>query len=241
MIKIISLVGKPGVGKSTLSQHLESYCGWKRISTGEILRREATLSTPRGKLIKEILDKGEYVPTSIMGKIIFEQLKAFDSLTNIPEQIVVFDGFPRAADQCGFLEELVRRYNLPVDFFAVVRLTGLSNEELFDRVSRRLICSDPKCGKVYANSSERKKCSCGKDLVLREDDTFELFSKRMSIFECYEDEIVAYYKHFGRLFEINAKSDIETMRAEMRFILWTSAQDPMCRNFSGKIESIFKP
>ena len=236
MIRIVSLVGKPGAGKSTLAQYLEIYHGWKRISTGEILRQEALKDTENGRFIKKILDAGEYAPTNLMLKIIAEHLENLYS-TDKYEQTVILDGFPRTKDQCGAIEFMVRKYNLPVSLFIVVRLAGLSDEDLYNRVSRRLVCSNPNCGKVYANTGVIEKCQCGNELVLREDDSFELFSKRMGIFKCYEDQIIAYYKHFGRLYEINASKSTALQAAEIRFILWTADADPMCRDFSDKFEN----
>ena len=88
----ILLLGPPGSGKGTqakrLSEHLKVAC----CSTGNVLREEERRSTELGAEIHGFLKDGNFVPDSLILKIVYHWLQA------VKEEFVL-DGFPRTLAQ----------------------------------------------------------------------------------------------------------------------------------------------
>lgn len=55
--------GGPGSGKGTQCGKLAEKYGFTHLSTGELLRQELTSESERSKLIRDIMERGDLVPS----------------------------------------------------------------------------------------------------------------------------------------------------------------------------------
>ena len=94
----VVLLGPPGCGKGTQARELSKKVGFVHISTGDMLRRTATLSTPLGKLVRNTMDAGEFLSDDLVCQLVAAHVADPDC-----DQGLVFDGFPRTLDQARFL------------------------------------------------------------------------------------------------------------------------------------------
>ena len=60
----IILLGPPGAGKGTQAQHLVETRNMIQLSTGDMLRAARTSGTEMGKIVADVMDRGELVRIS---------------------------------------------------------------------------------------------------------------------------------------------------------------------------------
>ena len=96
------VVGGPGSGKGMLSDKLVAECGMGHVSCGDMLRAEVAANTPIGQQAKEIMEKGELLPSSMITTMLRRQLRGAGG------RRLLLDGFPRSRQnaidfeaQCG--------------------------------------------------------------------------------------------------------------------------------------------
>ncbi|KAI4590835.1 hypothetical protein MJG53_001884 [Ovis ammon polii x Ovis aries] len=104
--KIIFMIGGPGSGKGTQCGKLAEKYGFTHLSTGELLRNELSSGSERSKLIRDITERGELVPSGIILELLKEAMVA--SLSNTKGFLI--DGYPREVKQG---EEFGRRIGDP--------------------------------------------------------------------------------------------------------------------------------
>ncbi len=99
----IVLIGKPGSGKSTISNRIiSSNFNYKIIVAGDLLRKERNSGTLLGNRIKTIIDKGNLVPDKMITDIIEKEIeKSSDSN-------IMIDGYPRTIMQAISLEDMLK-------------------------------------------------------------------------------------------------------------------------------------
>lgn len=71
----IILLGPPGAGKGTQAKRLEDERGMVQLSTGDMLRAAKTSGTDMGRLVAEVMDRGELVTDEIVIGLIAERLE----------------------------------------------------------------------------------------------------------------------------------------------------------------------
>lgn len=67
-MKII-LLGAPGSGKGTQAKFISNHFSIPHISTGDMLRAERESGSERGKIIKSLIDNGQFVSVSGVGEL----------------------------------------------------------------------------------------------------------------------------------------------------------------------------
>lgn len=197
----IILFGPPGVGKGTQAQALVQEFNMVRLSTGDLLREEISLSSPTGRKVEQYLRKGHLVPDDIMLEIID------NILIENKERDILFDGFPRNLNQARSLERSLAQLGQEIDIAFEMRL---QEDELVKRLINRRYC--PKCGRIYnlITNPPQKEGFCDSDgtrLVTREDDTAEVIKKRLKIYEDETRPLVSYYKSLNVYKEIDAQAN----------------------------------
>jgi len=205
---ILIFLGPPGVGKGTQAKLLAKDCGFKHLSTGDMLREAVKLGTPLGLKAKEYMEKGELVPDSLIISMMEEEI--------LKEDKVILDGFPRTTTQAVALEDMLKKHQKEV--YKVFLFTA-PEELIVERLSGRRVC--PSCGAVYHVKynppKEDMKCDvCGSELIQREDDKEEVIRKRLEVYKNQTAELIDFYKERDKLISLDASKEIEEVYNQIR-------------------------
>lgn len=119
---MILLYGAAGSGKSTQAEILAEKYGWKHVSPGELLRKEAETD----EALREILDSGRMVSGERVNDLIFE------SVDPVGGGHIIVDGYPR---EVGEAKDLIERYS--ASMIAAIVILDLSEEESIKRLKLR--------------------------------------------------------------------------------------------------------
>ena len=206
----ILLLGAPGVGKGTQAKELVKLWGIPQISTGDLLRANVAQGTALGKMAKEIMDRGELVPDSLVNEMVAVRLQQPDTVDGY-----ILDGFPRTLAQAGWLDGAWLRQasgRLPVVAVSI----QVDYNQLLRRITGRRNC--PVCQtiyNVYSNPPKRAGfCDVeGAALVQRADDTEEAFAERMRAYAALTAPVVEHYRELGRFAEVDGDRPIAAVAA----------------------------
>jgi adenylate kinase len=192
------LVGPPGAGKGTQAQFLATHYGIPHISTGDIFRANLKANTPLGQEAKTFMDRGELVPDSVTNAMVKDRLQLDDVAAGF-----LLDGFPRNVAQAEVLRAILAEKRTPLD--AVLELS-IPNDVIVGRLSLRLTCKS--CG--APSPSDATTCSaCGaSELYQRADDSPEVITKRLEVYEEQTAPIVHFYRTEGLLITIDAEGEV---------------------------------
>jgi len=206
----IILLGPPGAGKGTQARHLEETRGMVQLSTGDMLREARKSGTDMGKVVAEVMDRGELVTDDIVIGLIREKLEQGSTGG------FIFDGFPRTLPQADALEQLMSEVGQSLD---VVVEMQVDDAALVARITGRSTCGG--CGEVYHDQTKPwpadGKCSnCGSDDVKRRADDNE-DSLRTRLMEYYKktSPLIGYYYAKGNLKSIDGLASIEDVRTSL--------------------------
>jgi adenylate kinase len=122
---VVSMVGVPGSGKSSVDPRLAERFGATYIGTGELLRVRATTDDALGRMIAALLTGGDIVPDDVIFEVLMAALDA-----PRPGRLVL-DGVPRTDGQMRVIGagdlaiqlDMVVLLDVP-DHIAVARLTS---------------------------------------------------------------------------------------------------------------------
>ena len=191
----ITLLGPPGVGRSTQAGRLSAALGIPHIEMSKLLRDAVRTGAASGHPSGRHLERGELVPDDIT--VIDERLREIDTRAGF-----VLDGFPRTRAQAEALHDVLATQKR--------RLTGallldVPDSILARRVAGRLVC--PECHASFhaqllppaaAGLCDR----CGGRLRRRPEDTAETFWVRLAGYRVRAEALIAYYRWRGLLREI---------------------------------------
>lgn len=207
-MKNIIFIAPPAAGKGTQSELLKDNFNYTHISTGDMLRDAIATGSEFGIMVKNIIDKGNFVDDEIMIKLIKDKLRSVG-------RPFILDGFPRTLAQAEVLDDLLNEEKID---YQVIYL-DLNEEIATKRVLGRLTCS---CGKSYNMYFDELKprlenvCdACGKSLVKRADDTEESFKKRYQLFINNTRPILDYYMSKGRIKVVDASRSFNEIYKEV--------------------------
>lgn len=212
----ILLMGLPGAGKGTQSEHIAKDYPMVHIATGDIFREAIKNETELGLQAKAYTDAGNLVPDDVTNNLVRERLSQKD----VQENGFMLDGYPRTIEQAHALQENLKELDSDID--AVIYI-DVDTKILEERLSGRIICRD--CGatyhKVYNPPSVEGVCdNCGSsDFYQREDDKPEKVRHRINLQMESIKPILAYYDELGIFHRINGEDAIEKVYREIRDIL----------------------
>ncbi len=200
----IVIFGPQGSGKGTQAEKLAEHFDAEHIDMGKFLREVAAMPTPLGREVWQIQNVTKtLVPARILQEVFTIKLNSLPR-----EKSIIFDGFPRNADQTQYFEKAMSEFGRHTN---AAILINLSEEESLKRISKRWICA--KCKKVFIMGrdiqSEKERCAeCGGEIIQRTDDTKEGILKRLKVFREETLPIVEYYKEQDKLIEIDGTQSI---------------------------------
>ena len=115
----LAIIGIQGSGKGTQAKLIAKEFKLKRITIGELLRKEVKSNSIRGKILAKYMNKGLMAPNQIVNKVI---------LKNTPKNNFIVDGFPRDEKQLRVADKL--------NIEKVILLT-LTKKEVHKRIKKR--------------------------------------------------------------------------------------------------------
>jgi adenylate kinase len=201
----ILLMGAPGSGKGTQAKELVKLWGIPQISTGDLLRAIRNMDTPLGHTAKEIMDRGELVPDSLVNEMVAARLQEPDTAEGY-----ILDGFPRTLPQATWLDG--RLSSAQTNALPLIAVSiQVDYNQLLRRITGRRSC--PVCGTIYNiySNPPKKEGFCdveGAVLVQRADDTEEVFRERMRAYEAQTAPVVEHYRNLGRFAEVDGDRPI---------------------------------
>lgn len=204
-MKIIML-GAPGAGKGTQAKKIAEKYQIPHISTGDIFRANIKNGTELGKKTKEYMDQGLLVPDELTCDLVVDRISQPDASNGY-----VLDGFPRTIPQAEALTNALNARGEKIDYAVNVEVP---DENIVNRMSGRRACLA--CGATYhveynAPKAEGFCDSCGKDLVLRDDDKPETVKKRLDVYHAQTQPLIEYYQAAGALVEVDGTQDINVV------------------------------
>ena len=184
----IIILGPPGAGKGTQAQHLVETRNMVQLSTGDMLRAARTSGTEMGKIVADVMDRGQLVTDEIVIGLIREKLQEGS------EGGFIFDGFPRTLAQADALEALLNESGNSLD--RVVSL-DVDDEVLVQRVVNRA----------------KEAVAAGKEA--RADDNAESMRTRLAEYYKKTSPLLGYYYAKGNLKSIDGLAPIEQVQASL--------------------------
>jgi len=206
----IVLLGPPGAGKGTQARMLEEKRGMVQLSTGDMLRAARSSGTEMGRVVAQVMDKGELVTDEIVIGLIREKLEAE------PAKSYIFDGFPRTLMQAVALDELLAELNLNLHAAIEIRVM---DEALIARIVGRSTCAS--CGEVYNDETKPipadGKCSnCGgTEFKRRADDNEDSLRTRLMEYYKKTSPLMGYYFAHDKLKRVDGMAEMEEVEAQI--------------------------
>lgn len=198
----VVLLGPPGAGKGTQSQHIAETFGVEHVTTGDALRANKDMETEYGTP-REYMDAGELVPDPLVNEIVVEALSRTRGF--------VLDGYPRNTEQAEYLGEMT-----DID---IVPFLQVGEEELLRRLTGRRVCPD--CGATYHVEFEPPEqegiCDeCRADLTQRDDDAKDVVRERIRVYRENTAPVVEHYRESGELVEVEGERPPDEVRETLR-------------------------
>lgn len=212
-MKVIML-GAPGAGKGTQAKKIAAKYHVPHISTGDIFRANIKNGTELGKKAKTYMDQGLLVPDELVVDLVVDRVNQEDCVDGY-----VLDGFPRTIPQAEALDKALADLGQKVDYAVNVEVP---DENIVTRMGGRRACVG--CGATYhleyAPTKKEGICdTCGRELILRDDDKPETVTKRLNVYHEQTQPLIDYYNQAGILKEVDGTVDIEEVFRAITVIL----------------------
>jgi adenylate kinase len=184
----VVVFGRPGSGKSSLTDRLEAGFGFRLVRTGELLRHAAREGDSLGQQVESALKAGALVPDPLIFTLLERTLQPSDLVK------LLFDGFPRTMGQVPLLQSFERRLGFAIDCYLEI---AVSRAEAVSRMAGRRIC--PECGATYHLITRPPAVpeTCDKDgarLERRPDDDPAIIDRRQRVYEDHAEPILVHFR-----------------------------------------------
>ncbi len=207
----IIFLGAPGSGKGTQALLISEKLKIPTISTGEALRKEVSLQSEIGKIVKSYMDSGKLVPDEIVVDIIKNRITELDC-----QKGFILDGFPRNTNQAKVLDSMLFHLKKEIE---IVFNFQVGEEILIKRISGRFSCKS--CGAVYnlhfkLPSSEGVCDNCeSNQFESRSDDNEAIVKNRLKVYHESTFELIEYYQKKNLLLSIDAVKSAPLISEEL--------------------------
>ena len=210
----IILLGPPGAGKGTQARHLVEKRNMIQLSTGDMLREAKSSGSGAGKLLAEVMARGELVTDEIVIELIKEKISGEKGGG------FIFDGFPRTLKQADALGRLLEECGENLDLVVEMRV---DDDALVSRISGRSSCGN--CGEVFHDvtnpwpaSGECPKCS-STEVVRRADDNEDSLRQRLMEYYKKTSSLIGYYYAKGDHVSVNGLASVEEVQKSIAAVL----------------------
>jgi adenylate kinase len=186
-----------------------------QLSTGDMLREAKDSGTEMGKMVAEVMARGDLVTDEIVIGLIREKLEG-DTKGGF-----IFDGFPRTLEQADALGQLMADEGQSLD--AVIEMR-VDDAALVDRITARSTCAA--CGEVYNDNTkpipaDGKCTNCGAEnqFTRRADDNAESLKTRLMAYYKQTSPLIGYYYAKNMLSRVDGLGEIEAVQKEISAVL----------------------
>ncbi len=205
---IVVLTGAPGAGKGTQADLLAAREGYRKLSTGDALRKHVKAGTEIGRLAGAVMERGELVSDDLLFRILSEELGTIPT-----SETVLLDGYPRNLAQAEALDTLKASH--PV---RAAVLLDVPRSELVSRLSGRRVCGS--CGASFHVKEQPPRVEgicdkCSGKLGQRPDDNPGSVAVRLDVFEKTTRPILDYYRNKGVFREVVGTGDPESVYRQL--------------------------
>lgn len=210
----IVMLGAPGAGKGTQAKMIAEKYSVPHISTGDIFRANIKNGTQLGMEAKKYMDQGLLVPDELTVKILLDRVAKDDCKNGY-----VLDGFPRTIPQAEVLDKALAEMGDSLDYAIDV---NVPDENIIRRMGGRRACVN--CGATYhieyiPPKKEGVCDTCGKDLILRDDDKPETVKNRLDVYHKQTQPLIDFYQAKGILRTVDGTVDMKDVFAAIVSIL----------------------
>ncbi|MGB7319054.1 MAG: adenylate kinase [Planktotalea sp.] len=188
----IILLGPPGAGKGTQAAMLVEERGMIQLSTGDMLREAKDSGTEMGKVVADVMARGDLVTDEIVIGLIREKLQG-DKAGGF-----IFDGFPRTLAQADALGALMEEQGEVLDHAIELQV---NDEILVDRIVGR-------AAEAVAAGG-----------VARADDNAESLKIRLMAYYKQTSPLIGYYHAKGLLKGVDGLGTMDGVKAEIAGVL----------------------
>ena len=211
----IILLGPPGAGKGTQARILVDGRNMIQLSTGDMLREAKDSGSEMGRIVADVMARGDLVTDEIVIGLIREKL-AGDKRGGF-----IFDGCPRTLKQADALAQLLDETGETLD--AVIEMQ-VDDAALVARITARSTCGN--CGEVYNDETKPipadgvcTSCGTSAEFKRRADDNADSLKQRLMEYYKKTSPLIGYYYAKGQLSSVDGLADIDDVRAEIAAIL----------------------
>ncbi|MGH1578449.1 adenylate kinase [Planktotalea sp.] len=188
----IILLGPPGAGKGTQAAMLVEERGMIQLSTGDMLREAKDSGTEMGKVVADVMARGDLVTDEIVIGLIREKLQG-DKKGGF-----IFDGFPRTLAQADALGELMAEQGETLEYAIELQV---NDDVLVDRIVGR-------AAEAVAAGG-----------VARADDNAESLKIRLMAYYKQTSPLIGYYHAKGLLKGVDGLGTMDGVKAEIAGVL----------------------
>jgi adenylate kinase len=205
------MAGSPGSGKGTHGRRLGAHLGVPHIATGDLLRDQVSLGSDIGREAQAYMDRGDYVPDSVMIEMIRLRLAQPDAQDGF-----ILDGFPRTQGQADELDKLLADLGQSIDAMIVLEVP---TEEMVRRLSGRRTC--PTCQRAYHMDdnppSDDERCDDdGTPLERRSDDEPETVRHRLKVYADRTAGVIEHYDVDSVVRRVNGEASVDEVAERVR-------------------------
>lgn len=211
----IILLGPPGAGKGTQARLLVETRGMVQLSTGDMLREAKDSGSDMGKIVSDVMARGEFVTDEIVIGLIREKMAVSSNHGGF-----IFDGFPRTLPQADALGEMIKAEGKTLD--AVIEMR-VDDEVLVDRITARSTCAS--CGEVFNDHTKPipadGKCTAcgGTEFKRRADDNEESLKTRLMAYYKQTSPLIGYYYAKHMLSGVDGLAEMDAVQASISRIV----------------------
>lgn len=131
------LIGPPGAGKGTQSQHIVKRYGLLHLAPGDMLRWQIQHKTALGKQVETQVNQGKLVPDQLITELIADAMAKHKYPYGL-----LFDGMPRTVKQAELLDDYLATKDLDIDLVLALETSKATVQQRIRERSRVLKRAD---------------------------------------------------------------------------------------------------